>query len=169
MRRFYLLLASISVMAILLAVVPLGTAFASGGPGHYVGPNKYKGNLVPNTTCAVAPSEQNCTGKDPIAEGCQPDAYNVDVAYIYNGNQVIGEADLRYSHACQSNWARTLFYSSQNDYISATVIRQTDGKTYEYHVIGTSVYTNMVYAPGTVEAKACGGIEGTWSSCTPFI
>lgn len=171
MRRIYLLLGSLSLMVALFAILPFGVALASGGPGHYVGPKTYKGGIAPNTTCASAPSEANCTGQDPIAGGCQADAYTVPggTAYVYNRSTLLAEVELRYSTRCQSNWSRTTYLRPGSEYISATVIRQTDYKDFGKNIIGTLVFSAMVYAPGTVKAEACGAVLATYSACTPFI
>lgn len=87
-----ILVLALPLLAVLF-ILSQGTAFAATQAHH-----------IPNTTCASSPSEGNCTGQDPVAQGCQSDAYTVATAYTTDGTgHNTGYVELRYSNKCQSN------------------------------------------------------------------
>lgn len=62
------------------------------------------------SSCAAKPVEDNCTGWDPINEGCVPSASRVaskevDISYA-SQLYTAGNAYLQYSTDCKSNWAK---------------------------------------------------------------
>lgn len=169
MKYLFRLLASVFVVGALFTVFSSAVAFA-------------------DTTCASVHKDQYCTGRDPITQGCSADAYTVPGGIYYitdNNGHNIGEAQLRYSSTCQSNWARVVVYNSC-PYINifANVKRPDQiyqGTEYvaaqEPYTISNpgcvsnfTMYTDMVFAPGTVQAQACGSIEGYYGGgCTKLI
>lgn len=187
MRRFSTFLVPSFVLIALFAIFSNGVAFAAIKPVHQAVPTSLQNKVLAHNsaaTCSSAPSESNCTGQDPVAQGCSGDAYTVNggVAHIYDstGSNIISESDLRYSNRCQSNWARTIWYNDTvgNVLISATVTRQTDWRSYSSSIdshFSNTDYTDMVYAP-TASVQACGTIDFTQysggsvdGSCTPPI
>ena len=127
--------------------------------------------------CASAPSDGNCTNQDPVVDGCSGDAYNVTISYIRGaGGATIGEIDLRYSTVCHSNWGRLITYSTcGHSHLVANVTRPSQGAfgyAQEPYTINNpgcrsnlEMYTNIVYAPGSTKAQACGTID-SYTGCT---
>lgn len=105
--------------------------------------------LVLVATPAQACSGYGCDGKDPIAEGCNDDAYTVDIEVVPNGTLWV---ELRYSPSCGTNWARTgssIFLYHQADVRSGSRREPFSGGGY-------GVYTDMLYCPtGSCTAAAC--------------
>lgn len=130
-------------------------------------------------------SGYNCDYQDPIAEGCNQDAYTVGASTIDDaqGNQ-LGYVELRWSPSCQTNWARVTSTSGaiyDPRVMRVEIVRSSDG-AYEYldtdgnqgngnnqggvdstgntTYQGTTVlYTDMLYSPIS-PASAIGTIDG---------
>lgn len=170
MKRFSMLFTSCLLVATLFGLFSYGVAFAAP-----------VAHSIANTTCASAPSDGNCTGQDPIAQGCSGDAFTVTAGTYYikdDRGVTIGEADLRYSTTCQSNWAKLIQYNSSCYVLgSVWVIRPAGQYPYAKELYnatfsgcGGSGYTDMVYAPGTVQAQSCGSIDGFFGGgCGPLV
>ena len=124
-------------------------------------------NAVAANACAAVPNDRNCDGQDPVYQGCSPSAenaaksaFNVNLGW---GWLPIGQAYLRYSADCQSNWAHGYsgyeyydgnYYTYYFDLIAVKVVRD-DGLTEEYdQTTDTEGWSNMVYAP-VRKTKAC--------------
>jgi hypothetical protein len=143
--------------------------------------------IPPHVPCTSQPNDTNCTGQDPVNQGCDKDAFTVNGATAYikgsNGNN-IGQVELRFSTVCQSNWARTTVYNTCGYTNIYANIQRPDqiyqGKEYvaaqDSFTINNpgcqsnlQVFTNIVYAPGTVKAEACGSVQGSSLACTILI
>lgn len=108
---------------------------------------------------AASCSGTGCNGQDPIATGCNSDAYTVTSANIKNlQNQVVGRVDLRWSPTCQTNWARAVSnVGSTNMFVVLLDCNYNEISGTYYQLAGTtSVYGDMKYNT-TVRARGAFG------------
>ena len=138
MRRFF---------KVLLAATLLAAVFAA-----YTGVSRISAStaqhLLPHVTC----SGNGCNGLDPVATGCDFDAFTVSTT----GGTVTfrtGTIQLRYSPTCGTNWGRV--FSTIGSTQLTVSIRRDDGRFYFTVGSGTRLWSPMVFARN-VKAKACG-------------
>lgn len=104
---------------------------------------------------SVGCSGSSCTGKDPIATGCASGAYTVAYVQVYyqyvwqtwTGHwNYAGLLELRWSPACQTNWARFTAQDSPNFLLQA--VQPSTGTTKSWTIQPwTSTWTDMIYSP----------------------
>lgn len=97
------------------------------------------------TRCADSPSEANCTGRDPVAEGCDVSSRDDIVAAEYFGE---GDVRLFYSCACKSAWAVTLAYRGPSSTIAARIRDAAGAEQYQVASFQWSVRTKLLYDRG---------------------
>jgi hypothetical protein len=105
---------------------------------------------------AATCSGYGCDNQDPVATGCDAGAYTVTSAPITYQGITYGTVELRWSPACQTNWARTTVNSSYLGLMRyANVYRQAPYAQADWHYTGPGnpIYGNMLYAPGCAEAE----------------
>jgi len=117
--------------------------------------------------------EDGCNGQDPEISGCAKGSVTVDGNEIIDraGRAVIGTVELRYSRACQTNWARVTRLCRDGRHLHAylrdeagNIIEATQAEAESPRV---AVYGPMWYAPtGKVRVQACGVIDGCDEVCT---
>lgn len=101
----------------------------------FINPNKtMASSLTRNLYC----SGSNCSGKWPDAEGCSSGALTVMTA-PGSGPSGTLEAQLRWSSACNANWARAQSYSG-NRYMKAELYMNGYQSNFNY---GVDVFTKM--------------------------
>lgn len=92
----------------------------------------------------AACSGAGCTGKDPVAEGCNATAYTAGSTYAGSGTYQIRN-DNRYSTGCIANWGRVVNTSGTSRYMKEDAYGAGTSKTYPLSFIsGTSFYTDMI-------------------------
>jgi hypothetical protein len=164
-------------LAALAAVVIVGAlsvastlpALAAGGHSVTTAPTATEslpdGHVQPLTAanCRSSPSSTNCDHVDPAAANCAYDAYTVAAANIYNyAGSLQGRVDLRYDSACQSNWARTVYYNGSWDLTASVCVEgfqsgycePSDYDTYSAN--NSTIWSNMMWAP--VECAQAAGV-----------
>ena len=160
--RIAITLAAATLLMTVFLAFPQGVTFAaSKGVTH---PSSFQKASMPTVTC----SGYNCDGQDPITTGCYADAYTAEYAYIYDEHgSPIGEVDLRFSPTCGTNWTYVKSYIGPDE-LNGTVYRVNPYPLSESYGITLSVdmHTDMVYAPATYTAYACGQMENYSSNCT---
>lgn len=96
------------------------------------------------TSVYAACSGASCTGKDPIAQGCDGSAYTVGSTYAGSGTYQIRN-DNRYSTACIANWGRVVNTSGTSRYMKEDTLGAGTAETYPLSFIsGTYFYTDMI-------------------------
>lgn len=148
-----LLLLPFTILLALLVFSSSSTAWAASAQQIHVHVHQvHTALLLPGVTC----SGNGCTGKDPSATGCAATASTVLSRLILNGvGQQIGLIELRFSSACQTNWARTT--SSINAVPMGAIVERAGGIDGSFvfectpatcnNTTATSVFTPMVWAP----------------------
>lgn len=119
------------------------------------------GVLPAATVSAAGCSGTGCNGRDPVAMGCNGDAYTVTSADIKSSNgQTIGRVDLRWSPGCRTNWGRvTSYVGSSNLFVLLTDCNGNEVPGTYYELAGTTaVYGDMKYNT-TVRAKGAFGLS----------
>lgn len=114
-----------------------------------------------------------CNGQDPEVSGCGVDAITVEMLAIPEprGDVRAGLVELRYSRACQTNWARVTKLTGGGETFR-TYLRDAAGEIIPASVAAASgsavyVYGPMWFAPtGIAAVKACGVIDGSPEVCT---
>jgi hypothetical protein len=87
---------AVTVCFIALFATLQGTVFASSSIREQ--------NAQPLVTC----SGNGCNGLDPVNTGCSATASTILTAPIKWGTQTVGTVNLRFSSACQTNWAQVV-------------------------------------------------------------
>jgi hypothetical protein len=107
---------------------------------------------------AVTCSGDACSGKDPQSSGCAADAYTVAHNFIPGTSTIV---EIRWSQACQTNWARVGLVTS-----NVKAVQQT-GYTQGYSSNnGSASWSKMIYSPVLcVKALAWGNWGTTSTSC----
>lgn len=148
MHKIWHLLLAAALLAVLVGLSMRGTAHAASLQ-----------QAQPQVTCSPG---GGCDGQDPVATGCDYDAYTVTSQDI-NG---LGLVELRYSPTCGTNWARVTSYpSTAYPYLYGDVISNTSGKMICYPtdcmsgINGTLLWTSMVYSPDPYSAFADGCVN----------
>lgn len=115
----------------------------------------------------------DCNGKDPEVTGCATISLTVEEVTITGPgeNEPIALVELRFSRACQTNWARVTKYrdgpnafraylrDERGEIIAETIAVAAPGSSY--------VYGPMWYAPtGKIAVQACGEVDGYAEICT---
>lgn len=85
-------------------------------------------------TAAVYCYGASCAGKDPSAMGCAPDAYTVHVVFVDRLGRYEG-LELRYSPACNANWARLSAQVYYGAWVSMCVVN--DANRNDLHCTGS--------------------------------
>lgn len=117
--------------------------------------------------------KDGCNGQDPEVSGCAKGSVTVDGSEIVDRTSgvVVGTVELRYSRACQTNWARITRLSRDGRRLKAylrddagNMLEATQAEAESPRV---AVYGPMWFAPtGQVRVQACGVIEGCDEVCT---
>lgn len=117
--------------------------------------------------------EHACNGQDAESSGCAKSSVTVDGHEIFDpvSGAVLGSVELRYSQACQTNWARmtrlcreqrrltTYLRDETGDIIVETMVEIEPPRVYGYGP--------MWWAPtGKIRVQACGVIDGYDEVCT---
>lgn len=172
MKRVLLL--CVVLVGSLVLLVPQKVVHAQGiAPTQHLAPNHPAD--PPQLWCYQDPSDYNCTGYDPgdPNQMCT-NPYTIAPATpikTADGTEV-ASIEIRFSNACQSNWARITVVPPINNWqinFSVTIHRSLDGRSFSdgsFPENYTQVYTDMVYAPGHTCVWADGSI-GTLSAQTP--
>ncbi len=140
----HLLLATV-LLTVLVGLSMQGTAHAADSQ-----------QTRPQVTCAP---NGGCDGQDPIATGCDYDAYTVTSVDLG-----IGLVELRYSPTCGTNWARVTSHEGIA-YLYGDVYSSTSGKLICYPtncepgINSTLLWTSMVYSPTPYSAYADGCVN----------
>jgi hypothetical protein len=127
------------------------------------------------TVSAVAssPAYAACTGycldgKDPHQTQCDVGAQTVAQAPVTWSGTTYGMVYLRWSQACQTNWALINVYGTGSNpehlWRAADVFRKSPyaENDFNYYGDGQWIYGNMLYAPGC--AKATGVIDISYAT-----
>ena len=131
----------------------IATLAASGGPAAAHVTQRSRGNVMCSGT--------GCNGQNPVTTGCDAGAYTVQTAVFSNSY-----VELRYSPTCGTNWARTTSKVGPANLVARA--QRIDGLTYTFSGGKFNyAFSAMVYAP-TVQARACGGVNGI-SGCTAYV
>ncbi|WP_420451957.1 DUF2690 domain-containing protein [Ilumatobacter sp.] len=118
----------------------------------------------PKTAEAVGCYGDWCSGKDPVATGCDRGAYSVahvripgTWAYVYN----------MWSPTCKTQWARVSNHYGQSYPWRLSAVQDTGYKqTRARHHSGQYSWTNMIYTPrNCVSAKWTGAPGSTGTAC----
>ncbi|HPE70933.1 MAG TPA: glycosyl hydrolase family 18 protein [Candidatus Competibacter sp.] len=136
-----------------------------GYPGSFTLKATFKSNPAqepPNITVNVVDKPQcrqeDCNGKDPVAENCSADAYAVGSQVFDNQYRV----QLFWSNICQTNWTQVTMLSGTG-LLRATV--QNDEGLFYTRTTPTpanSIQTPMVYAPVNCSAFSFGTYSPTF-------
>lgn len=106
---------------------------------------------------AASCSGSGCTGKDPNAQGCSPDARTID-EFTYLGARF----ELRYSPACFAAWTRVTSSTHHNTLFAQI---RTDGNTvYGVQVTAGQNFTRMINFAHLV--RSCGA---AWFDASPWV
>ena len=90
--------------------------------------------------CASKPSTQNCTNKDPIAQGCDTDAQTLAFKDILDAQgNLLATIQRRYSPICHSEWGRITDDGKE----PLQIIVNKNARSTQ----GTVVYSVMVFVP----------------------
>jgi hypothetical protein len=76
-------------------------------------------------TIQVGCNGANCAGRDPQGMGCSTDAYPVQVVWVDRLGYMEG-LELRYSPACNANWARLTARSYNGAWVSLCVVNDAN-------------------------------------------
>jgi len=101
-------------VAILFAMIAVCGSLLVSGPAQ-----------ASTTTAAVYCYGSSCAGRDPSAMGCASDAYTVDVVFVDRLGRYEG-LELRYSSACNANWARLSAQVYYGAWVSMCVVNDAN-------------------------------------------
>lgn len=129
--------------------------------------------MVPEAGAAVSCQGKGCNGQDPEMMGCADTALTVEMLAIHaaESGDKVGLVELRFSRACQTNWARVTKLTGKEEVFRA-YLRDATGDVIEASVAegkatAVYIYGPMWYAPtGVIAVRACGKLEGYDEVCT---
>lgn len=128
-------------------------------------------SLIPSTQPLC--QHEECNGQAPQNMRCDDPSRTITVepAYVQDSaGRVIGTVELRWSHLCETNWARVQVDPNGSAARIDAYLRDSDGDVLEPtldSIEGRGGFGNMWYAPtGKIKVKACGTIGGSPESCT---
>lgn len=115
----------------------------------------------------AACSGTGCDNRDPSSYGCDASASTIETKTVYSSGGYWIKVDLRYSTACQTNWARMRTNYTSSKSVSALLDTSRHDRSKSGSInSSTNLWTNMEYCPtGSCVALAC-GYYGSYSACT---
>jgi hypothetical protein len=119
--------------------------------------------------CKVRPNDRDCTGADPLREGCTADGSINERAWAgWNGPSGNLWIYNLWSHNCLSNWARNYFDGGYNIDLYALASHNNQTCTCEpWDAVSYAIWTDMIYGgPGTACVQASGGQNHSWTGAT---
>jgi len=121
-------------------------------------------DTVPQPGAAAAGCRgSSCTGKDPVAQGCDDDGRLVE-SKPYGSDASI-KIQLFYSAACRANWARSVDAPDGG----AVLVANRNGQKQVKNTNGAKTYVWTAMVDGSVAAHACLGPQNSDAlTCTAY-
>jgi hypothetical protein len=95
----------------------------------------------PQTPCASTPTEEHCTGQDPMGEQCYRDAQTLSFIRIQDTQgRLLAIVQRRYSGTCHSEWGRIIAWGQEP--VSIRI-----GTNTEVPSAGPIAFTTMEFVP----------------------
>ena len=107
-------------------------------------------------------TEEVGEAEQAVLNNCYTNPTSIDVKTLPNGKWL----ELRWSAACQTNWARS---GSSYDTNHKVYIQTTWGDYDEQTGWGKGFYTDAAYCPSPCKAQACEWAEGSYPYCTAWL
>ncbi|MCK7621737.1 XRE family transcriptional regulator [Streptomyces sp. RS10V-4] len=102
--------------------------------------------------------QESCRGADPKTSGCAGDAWTAALTRVHDVY-----LELRYSDSCKAAWAR-ISWGTPGDIAK---VMADNGASYQEHVrYDTDVYSPMVAAEASSQARACAIVRSGARGCT---
>lgn len=159
MKKFFVILPVIVLMAILIGATPAFAQATSGRLSQGNHPTAHSYSSTPGL-CSY------CDGRDPLTfigphgVPCEND----QAKPLQTINVTGGQVTLWWSGGCGTNWAET--NENSTTYIADAHVIRADGHDQRTILAGyNDIWTLMVYAPNQT-AQACGSINNWAGGCT---